>query len=91
LTIGTDISSRIIFPYAPNEANGIEDARFVRFTEDDGTTCYYATYTAYDGNVVLPQILETRDFQEFAISDSASRFATVRVRDLLDAMQPVQA
>ncbi len=64
---GTDISSRILFPYAPTESNGIEDARFVRFTEDDGSTCYYATYTAYDGHVVLPQMLETRDFQEFSI------------------------
>ncbi len=64
---GTDISSRILFPYAPSEANGIEDARFVRFTEEDGSVCYYATYTAYDGSVVLPQMLETRDFQEFTI------------------------
>lgn len=63
---GTDISSRILFPYSPTEVNGIEDARFVRFTDEDGTR-YYATYTAYDGNVVLPQMLETRDFQEFSI------------------------
>lgn len=63
----TDISSRVLFPYAPAESNGIEDARFVRFTEDDGTTCYYATYTAYDGSVVLPQMLETHDFLEFSI------------------------
>jgi len=64
---GTDISSRVLFPYAPAESNGIEDARFVRFIDDDGSTCYYATYTAYDGNVVLPQMLETHDFLEFSI------------------------
>ncbi|MFQ3577383.1 MAG: glycoside hydrolase family 130 protein [Verrucomicrobiia bacterium] len=63
---GTDLSSRVLFPYAPTEINGIEDARFVRFEDEDGTR-YYATYTAYDGNMVLPQMLETRDFQEFNI------------------------
>jgi len=65
---GLDISEKIIFPYAQNESNGIEDARFVRFTEDDGSFMYYATYTAYDGNIVLPQMVETRDFQEFRMS-----------------------
>lgn len=64
---GLDISEKIIFPYAPSERNGIEDARFVRFVEDNGDVVYYATYTAYDGNVVLPQMVETRDFQEFSI------------------------
>ena len=64
---GLDISEKILFPYAPSEVNGIEDARFVRFIEDDGSTSYMATYTAYDGNVVLPQMLHTRDFHEFAI------------------------
>ncbi|GAB4251570.1 MAG: glycoside hydrolase family 130 protein [Candidatus Methylacidiphilales bacterium] len=62
----TPISNRILFPYAPTEMNGIEDARFVRFTDEDGFR-YYATYTAYDGSVVLPQMLETRDFLEFSI------------------------
>ena len=49
-----DVSERIIFPSSPTETNGIEDARFVRFTHDDGRVCYYATYTAYDGRVILP-------------------------------------
>lgn len=62
------ISEKILFPYAPSESNGIEDARFVRFSEDDGTASYYATYTAYDGNFVLPQLVHTRDFNEFATS-----------------------
>lgn len=64
---GLDISEKILFPYAPSESNGIEDARFVRFLEPDGSATYYATYTAYDGNVVLPQLVATRDFQEFSI------------------------
>jgi predicted GH43/DUF377 family glycosyl hydrolase len=63
-----DVSERIIFPSSPTETNGIEDARFVRFTHEDGRVCYYATYTAYDGRVVLPQMLETDDFLHFKIS-----------------------
>jgi len=64
---GLDISEKIIFPYAQSESNGIEDARFVRFTDDNGAARYYATYTAYDGSVVIPQMVETGDFQEFSI------------------------
>ncbi len=63
-----DLSGRVIFPYSPAEANGIEDARFVEFCHDDGRTVYYATYTAYDGKVILPQFLETADFIRFKIS-----------------------
>lgn len=64
---GLDISEKILFPYAQSESNGIEDARFVLFTEDDGRREYLATYTAYDGSVVLPQMVHTTDFQEFSI------------------------
>jgi predicted GH43/DUF377 family glycosyl hydrolase len=62
------LTERVIFPGSPNESNGIEDARFVRFTEHDGRTMYIATYTAYDGRVTIPQILETPDFLHFKIS-----------------------
>src|SRR3954452_24517447 len=65
---GQDVSERILFPSSPTETNGIEDARFVRFTHDDGRVCYYATYTAYDGRVTLPQMLETDDFFHFKVS-----------------------
>ncbi|MEX2580862.1 MAG: glycoside hydrolase family 130 protein [Verrucomicrobiales bacterium] len=61
------ISERIVFPVSPNETNGIEDARFVRFVEDDGSIIYYATYTAYNGHEILPQLMETRDFLHFHI------------------------
>lgn len=61
------MSERIIFPVSPNETNGIEDARFVRLIEDDGTVMYYATYTAYNGRAILPQLLETEDFLHFRI------------------------
>lgn len=61
------MSERIIFPVSPNETNGIEDARFVRFVEDDGSAMYYATYTAYNGRAILPQLIETEDFLHFRI------------------------
>ena len=61
------MSERIIFPVSPNETNGIEDARFVRFVEEDGSTHYYATYTAYNGHSILPQLIETSDFLHFRI------------------------
>ena len=59
------VSERIIFPVSSNESNGMEDARFVRFVEDDGSVIYYATYTAYNGRTILPQLLETTDFLHF--------------------------
>jgi predicted GH43/DUF377 family glycosyl hydrolase len=62
-----NLSERIIFPVSMNESNGIEDARFVRFTAADGTVSYYATYTAYNGRAILPQWIETRDFLHFRI------------------------
>ena len=62
------MSERVIFPTSPMERAGIEDARFVAFTDDDGVVTYYATYTAYDGSVILPQLLETRDFENFQVS-----------------------
>ncbi len=57
-----------IFPNSPNETNGIEDARFVQFTDDNGDVTYYATYTAYNGRVTFPQLLETKDFSHFSVS-----------------------
>ncbi|GAB4167231.1 MAG: glycoside hydrolase family 130 protein [Terrimicrobiaceae bacterium] len=62
------ISQRVIFPYGPTETNGIEDARLTRFVCEDGSVVFYATYTAYDGRAVLPQMLETRDFVRFSVS-----------------------
>jgi predicted GH43/DUF377 family glycosyl hydrolase len=61
------LTERVIFPTAPSESNGIEDARFVQFVENDGVATYVATYTAYDGRVTIPQLLETRDFLRFRI------------------------
>ncbi|HTN68261.1 MAG TPA: glycoside hydrolase family 130 protein [Dysgonamonadaceae bacterium] len=61
----TAMSERVIFPVSANESKGIEDARFVKFTHDNGQVTYYATYTAYNGRRVLSQLIETKDFQTF--------------------------
>jgi predicted GH43/DUF377 family glycosyl hydrolase len=65
---GTEISQRIIFPSTASQRNGIEDARFVRFANEDGTYTYYATYTAYDGKNTIPQLLQTSNFIHFKFS-----------------------
>ena len=64
----TDISDRVIFPISEFERKGIEDARFVKFVKDDGSVIYYATYTAFDGAMIMPKLLQTTDFYDFKIS-----------------------
>ncbi len=64
-SLDTDISDRVIFPISELERKGIEDARFVKFTDDDGTVLYFATYTAYDGSIIMPKLLQTSDFYDF--------------------------
>ncbi|HED08058.1 MAG TPA: glycosidase [Ignavibacteria bacterium] len=66
-SLDTALSERVIFPVSYAETNGIEDARFVRFIDDDGSVTYYATYTAYNGHAILPNLLETKDFYHFEI------------------------
>jgi predicted GH43/DUF377 family glycosyl hydrolase len=61
------LGERVLFPAGPYETRGMEDARFVRFVEDDGSVRYYATYTAYDGFGIFPQLIETDDFRTFGI------------------------
>jgi len=45
----------------------MEDARFVKFTDDDGSEKYYGTYTAYNGKTFGVQLIETTDFLNFEI------------------------
>ena len=66
-SLDTALSERVIFPVSENERNGIEDARFVKFTDDDGEVTYYATYTAYDGLTILPKLMESKNFYQFTI------------------------
>ena len=69
LTFNTDeeLSERVIFPVTDSQSNGIEDARFVEFTDGDRKT-YYATYTAYSGKAIRSELIETRDFLSFRMS-----------------------
>jgi beta-1,2-mannobiose phosphorylase / 1,2-beta-oligomannan phosphorylase len=64
-SLDSAISERVIFPISDAEKNGIEDARFVRFTDEHNEVIYYATYTAYDGMSILPKLLSTSDFYKF--------------------------
>jgi predicted GH43/DUF377 family glycosyl hydrolase/ActR/RegA family two-component response regulator len=66
-SMDTAIADRVIFPIASTESNGIEDARFVKFIDDDGSVKYYATYTAYNGYSILPKLIVTNDFYRFRI------------------------
>ena len=70
-----DISERVLFPSGPTESHGMEDARFVRFVDDDGAIRYYATYTAFDGHQILPQLIETTDFTHFSVGTLSGRAA----------------
>lgn len=63
----SDISERVLFPISDSESKGIEDARFVRFAEEDGKEKYYATYTAFNGHTILPKLLLTEDFYTFRV------------------------
>lgn len=73
-SLDTSLSERVIFPVSSTERNGIEDARFVRFMDDDQIK-YYATYTAFDGSVILPKLIETEDFYNFKFLPIDGKFA----------------
>ncbi len=70
----TVLGERVLWPCGPSERQGIEDARFVRFT-DNGRQTYYATYTAYDGADVAPQLVQTDDFRTFHFSQTTGSAA----------------
>jgi predicted GH43/DUF377 family glycosyl hydrolase len=63
----SDITERVIFPISDSESRGIEDARFVRFVDDDKTEKILATYTAYNGHTILPKLLSTDNFYTFRV------------------------
>jgi predicted GH43/DUF377 family glycosyl hydrolase len=60
------INEKVIFPNAKAESMGMEDVRFVKFV-GDGVSCYYGSYTAYDGHHIKTQLIETKDFDVFKI------------------------
>jgi hypothetical protein len=63
----TRILEQVIFPESARKRKGIEDARFVKFREEDDSDMYYTTYAAYSDITVLPKMLSTRDFYHFKI------------------------
>ncbi|MCC6438764.1 MAG: glycoside hydrolase family 130 protein [Acidimicrobiales bacterium] len=67
----TSVSERVLWPQSALESQGMEDARFVRVTEDDGQACYYGTYTAFDGVHISQQLIRTADFTSFSMSPVA--------------------
>jgi predicted GH43/DUF377 family glycosyl hydrolase len=69
------LSERVLWPSMGAEQAGMEDARFVRFTDDDGSITFYASYTAYSGSHISQQLLETRDFQSFTSTPIVGRAA----------------
>lgn len=62
-----DLTERVIFPVTESQSNGIEDARFVEFSDGDRKT-YYATYTAYSGRAIRSELIETSDFISFRLA-----------------------
>lgn len=72
----TGLSERSLVPQIPVESHGIEDARFVRFTDDDGIATYLATYTAFDGERVRVRRFQTDDFRVFRSSTFTGKAAT---------------
>ncbi|GAA0799145.1 glycoside hydrolase family 130 protein [Spirilliplanes yamanashiensis] len=62
------LHQRVLWPAAPAESKGMEDARFVRVVEEDGRTAYRATYTAYDGRAIGGRMLYTRDLRHFEVT-----------------------
>ncbi len=64
---GEEISERVIFPVTASQSNGIEDARFVEFIDDDARI-FYATYTAYSGRAIRSELLATHDFVSFKMA-----------------------
>lgn len=63
------LSEQVIYPTSAAERQGMEDARFVQVTEDDGSASYYGTYTAFDGSRISPRLIRTADFRTFEISE----------------------
>jgi predicted GH43/DUF377 family glycosyl hydrolase len=68
--LDTELSERVLWPSCAAESHGMEDARFVRFVDDDRVV-YYATYTAFDGVDVRQHLIETDDFVRFKMSPVA--------------------
>jgi predicted GH43/DUF377 family glycosyl hydrolase len=72
---GIPLSARVLWPATTAEGAGMEDARFVRFVDEDGSVTFYASYTAYSGTHISQQLLETQDFRIFTSTPMVGRAA----------------
>lgn len=70
------LAERVLCPATGAESHGMEDARFTRFVDDDGSVINYATYTAYDGTNIAQQLLQTADLETFTSSPIVGAAAT---------------
>jgi predicted GH43/DUF377 family glycosyl hydrolase len=61
------LSGTVIFPFTPQQRNGLEDLRLVRLSTDDGGPVYCGTYTAYSGYDIASEMLITEDFRTFRL------------------------
>jgi len=59
-------NEKVIFPISQGESMGMEDVRLVKY-QDNGDSCYYGTYTAYNGRDIKTHLIETADFDTFSI------------------------
>lgn len=62
------LSELVLFPHGADEGQGMEDARFTRFVDDDAKPSYYGTYTAFDGSHIAPHLITTQDFRSFEVT-----------------------
>jgi len=67
------LNEQVIFPMTTDESNGIEDVRFVKFTDDQGKHSYYGTFTAYDGRIIKSKLICTEDFKRFTVRSLKGR------------------
>ncbi|WP_454884174.1 glycoside hydrolase family 130 protein [Sphingomonas oryzagri] len=65
---GTDPASIALFPVTVHQKHGMEDLRLVRFAEEDGTVCYFGTYSAFSGTALRQEMLRTGDFARFELA-----------------------
>ncbi|MCW2505009.1 MAG: putative glycoside hydrolase [Actinomycetia bacterium] len=63
---GIPLEQRVLWPIAPGESHGMEDARFT-LNAGEGLP-YQATYTAYDGRTIGGRMLSTADFTHFEVA-----------------------
>jgi predicted GH43/DUF377 family glycosyl hydrolase len=64
-----------IYPMGRGESNGMEDLRLTRFVDDDGSTLYCGTYTAYNGIRSMSMLLTTEAFKHLEFHSLNGRCA----------------